>query len=283
MKLLRYLTQSGAEEHGLLIGDEIYPLIHMTTTEALDGLREGDQHWGKILQHTPVSLSETTLLPPVEYPGAFLDFYTFEDHVRTARKKRGLDIMPEWYEYPVWYNGSTRCFSGDGTTVGFPKNENKKDYELELAMVIKKTCHRIGVEEAADYIGAYTIVNDFSARQLQEKIMKVGLGPAKAKDFNTGLGPWLVTPEDIPDPRNLKMRAWVNGELWSEGNSGSSHFSFAQMIAFASEDQTLYPGDILASGTVGTGCGLELDRFLQTGDKVELEIEHIGRLTHWVG
>jgi 2-keto-4-pentenoate hydratase/2-oxohepta-3-ene-1,7-dioic acid hydratase in catechol pathway len=271
------------KEHGLLIDNEIYPLIHMTTTEALDGLLEGDHHWEKILNQSPVSLSETTLLPPVECPGAFLDFYTFEDHVRTARKKRGLDIVPEWYEYPVWYNGSTRCFSGDGTTVHFPENENKKDYELELAMVIKKTCHRIRVEEAANYIGAYTIVNDFSARQLQEKIMKVGLGPAKAKDFNTGLGPWLITPEDIPNPRNLKMRAWVNGELWSEGNSGSSHFTFAQMIAFASEDQTLYPGDILASGTVGTGCGLELDRFLQTGDKVELEIEHIGRLTHWVG
>ncbi len=283
MKLVRYLAQSGAKEHGLLIKNEMYPLIHMTTTEALDGLMEGDPQWEKILQQSSVSLSETTLLPPLECPGAFLDFYTFEDHVRTARKKRGLDIVPEWYEFPVWYNGSTRCFSGDGTTVHFPENENKKDYELELAMVIKKTCHRIRVEEAADYIGAYTIVNDFSARQLQEKIMKVGLGPAKAKDFNTGLGPWLVTPEDIPDPRNLKMRAWVNGELWSEGNSGSSHFTFAQMIAFASEDQTLYPGDILASGTVGTGCGLELDRFLQTGDKVELEIEHIGRLTHWVG
>lgn len=283
MKLLRYLTQSGAKEHGLLIRNDIYPLIHMTTTEALDGLREGAQQWGKLLQQSPVSLSEITLLPPVECPGAFLDFYTFEDHVRTARKKRGLDIVPEWYEFPVWYNGSTRCFSGDGTTVHFPEHEDKKDYELELAIVIKKQCHRIGVGEAADYIGAYTIVNDFSARQIQEKIMKVGLGPAKAKDFNTGLGPWLVSPEDIPDPRNLNMRAWVNGELWSEGNSGSSHFTFAQMIAFASEDQTLYPGDILASGTVGTGCGLELDRFLQTGDKVELDIEHIGRLTHWVG
>ena len=283
MKLLRYLTQSGAKEHGLLIGNEIYPLIHMTTTEALDELMEGDYQWEKFLKQSPVSLSETTLLPPVECPGAFLDFYTFEDHVRTARKKRGLDIVPEWYEFPVWYNGSTRCFSGDGATVHFPENENKKDYELELGMVIKKKCHRISVEKAADYIGAYTIVNDFSARQLQEKIMKVGLGPAKAKDFNTGLGPWLVTPEEIPDPRSLKMRALVNGELWSEGNSGSSHFTFAQMIAFASEDQTLYPGDILASGTVGTGCGLEQDRFLQTGDKVELEIEHIGRLTHWVG
>jgi len=283
MKLLRYVTSVGGQDHGILIGNEIYPLMHMTTTEALDKLREGDQQWERMLQQPPIALSNITLLPPVECPGAFLDFYTFEDHVRTARKKRGLDVVPEWYEFPVWYNGSTRCFSADGTTVFFPEHENKKDYELELAIVIKTKCHRVSVEEAGNFIGAYTIVNDFSARQLQGKIMKVGLGPAKAKDFNTGLGPWLVTPEDIPDPRSLLMRAWVNGELWSEGNSGSSHFSFAQMIAFAAEDQTLYPGDILASGTVGTGCGLELDKFLQTGDKVELEIEHIGRLTHWVG
>ncbi|MDT7041289.1 fumarylacetoacetate hydrolase family protein [Candidatus Nitronereus thalassa] len=283
MKLLRYETTSGSTAHGLLIEKDIFPLIEMTTTEALGKLKQGNPHWKKCVAQTPVALSEVTLLPPVERPGAFLDFYTFEDHVRTARKKRGLDIVPEWYEYPVWYNGSPRCFSGDGTTVHFPKHEHKKDYELELGIVIHKPCHRISVEEAAEHIGAYTIVNDFSARQLQEKIMKVGLGPAKAKDFNTGLGPWLVTPDEIRDPRNLNMRAWVNGELWSEGNSGSSHFTFAQMIAFASEDQTLYPGDILASGTVGTGCGLELDRFLQSGDKVELEIEHIGRLTHWVG
>ena len=283
MKLLRYVTPSGAKAHGLLIGDKIFPLIHMTTTEAMQGLVERTPQWETIIQQSPVSLSETTLLPPVECPGAFLDFYTFEEHVRTARRKRGLEIVPEWYEFPVWYNGSPRCFSGHESTVHFPKHENKKDYELELAIVIKKPCHRVTLEDAGEYIGAYTIVNDFSARQLQENIMKVGLGPAKAKDFNTGLGPWLVTPEEIPDPRNLTMRAWVNGELWSEGNSGSSHFTFAQMIAFASEDQTLYPGDILASGTVGTGCGLEQDRFLKTGDKVELEIEHIGRLTHWVG
>ena len=283
MKLLRYVTERGLEAHGLLIEKDIYPLMHMTTTEALMGLKEGDGQWEKIVAQSPVPLSGATLLPPVEHPGAFLDFYTFEEHVRTARKRRGLDIVPEWYEFPVWYNGSTRCFSGDGSTVHFPDNEKKKDYELELAIVINRQCHRVSAEEASDYIGAYTIVNDFSARQVQEKIMKVGLGPAKAKDFNTGLGPWLVTPAEIPDPRNLTMRAWVNGELWSEGNSGASYFTFADMIAFASEDQTLYPGDILASGTVGTGCGLELDRFLQSGDKVELEIEHIGRLTHWVG
>ena len=283
MKLLRYKGPSGTPEHGVLWEQKIYPLDRMTTTEALESLNEGDRQWKKILRQPPVSLNEVTLLPPVENPGAFLDFYTFEEHVKAARKKRGLEIVPEWYEFPVWYNGSARCFSGDGATVRFPENEDKKDYELELAIVIKKKCHRVSVDEASEYIGAYTVVNDFSARQLQEKIMKVGLGPAKAKDFNTGLGPWMVTPDEIPDPRKLCMRAWVNGELWSEGNSGSAHFTFAQMIAFASEDQTLYPGDVLASGTVGTGCGLEQDRFLKTGDKVELEIEHIGRLTHWVG
>jgi 2-keto-4-pentenoate hydratase/2-oxohepta-3-ene-1,7-dioic acid hydratase in catechol pathway len=277
------MSSSGARNHGLLIEDKVFPLINLTTTEALDELREDDPQWQKILQQVPISLSEVTLLPPVECPGAFLDFYTFEEHVRNAREKRGLSMVPEWYEFPVWYNGSTRCFSGDNTIVDFPQNENKKDYELELAIIIKKKCHRVSVEEASDYIGAYTIVNDFSARQLQEKIMKVGLGPAKAKDFNTGIGPWMVTSDEIGDPRNLKMRAWVNDELWSEGNSGSSHFTFQEMIAFASEDQVLYPGDILASGTVGTGCGLELGRFLKSGDKIELEIENIGKLTHWIG
>jgi 2-keto-4-pentenoate hydratase/2-oxohepta-3-ene-1,7-dioic acid hydratase in catechol pathway len=112
--------------------------------------------------------------------------------------------------------------------------------------------------------------------------MKVGLGPAKGKDFATSLGPCLVTPDEIPDPRNLTMVARINGEEWSRGNSGSAHFTFAQMIAFASEGVTLYPGDVLGSGTVGTGCGLELDRFLQPGDEVELEIEHIGVLRNRV-
>ena len=168
MKLLRYVTPSGAGGNGLLIGNKIYSLNNLTTTEALNNLKEGDPHWEQCLRQPPVALSETTLLPPVEGPGAFLDFYTFEQHVRTARKKRGLDIVPEWYEFPVWYNGSTRCFSGHGSTVYFPENENKKDYELELAIVIKKKCHRIPVEEATEKIGPFTFVNDFRARQFQE-------------------------------------------------------------------------------------------------------------------
>ncbi|MFQ5671582.1 MAG: fumarylacetoacetate hydrolase family protein [Nitrospinales bacterium] len=235
------------------------------------------------MQQPPVSIGDVTLLPPVENPGAFLDFYTFEEHVKNARKKRGLDMVAEWYQFPVWYNGSPRCFSGDRSTVIFPANENKKDFELELAIVLKKKCSKVNVEQASEYIGGYTILNDFSARELQGKIMRIGLGPAKAKDFSTGLGPYLVTPDEIGDPRNLKMRAWVNGQLWSEGNSGTSHYTFEEMIAFASEYQTLYPGDVLASGTVGSGCGLEQDRFLNKGDQVVLEIEGIGKLTHFVG
>lgn len=283
MKLLRYRDKRKNNGHGLLIKNKIFPLQGMTTTTALDSLREGDDHWNETLRQTPLSLQDVELLPPVENAGAFLDFSVFEQHVKTARKKRNQEIAPEWYEFPVWYNGSPRCFSGDGSTVMFPDNENKKDFELELGIVIKKKCFKVNMDQAADCIGAYTIVNDFSARELQAKVMKVGLGPAKAKDFNTGIGPCMVTPDDIPDPRDLTMRAWINGELWCEGNSGSAHYTFEQMIAFASEYQTLYPGDVLASGTVGGGCGLELDRFLNSGDKVELEIEPIGRLTHWIG
>ncbi len=283
MRLLRFLARNGNAEHGLLFEDRVYPLIDMTTTEALDALTGGKDPGKKILRQTPVPLEGLTLLPPIEAPGAYLDFYSFEQHVKTARGKRGLDVPPEWYQYPVWYNGSTRCFSGDGSTVVFPGGENKKDFELELAVVLKKPCHKVTPEQAKDCIGGYTILNDFSARELQAKIMRVGLGPAKAKDFNNGLGPWVVTPDEIENPRDLAMRAWVNDEIWSEGNSGDAHYTFEQMIAFASEFQTLYPGDILGSGTVGTGCGLELDRFLKTGDKVVLEIESIGKLTHWIG
>lgn len=283
MKLLRYQLPNGLPQDGLLHEDKVYPLIDLNTVEALSELKEGGPLWNKIVEQPPLSLDMVTLLPPVEQPGAYMDFYTFEEHVKNARKKRGQEIVPEWYQYPVWYNGSPRCFSGHGSTVQFPENEPKKDFELELAVVLKKECRGVSEKEAADCIGAYTIVNDFSARDLQAKIMRVGLGPAKAKDFNNGLGPWMVTPDEIPDPRNLTMRAWVNGELWAEGNSGSSHYTFEQAIAFACEYQTLYPGDVLASGTVGGGCGLEQDRFLNSGDKVELEIEHIGRLTHWVG
>lgn len=227
-------------------------------------------------------LDTLQLLPPVLFPGALLDFYTFEQHVLTCRAKRGLTVVPEWYRYPVYYNGNPRALIGHQAEVHFPAAENQRDYELELAVILGRQGRNIPVEEAEAYIAGYTILNDWSARSIQAEIMKVGLGPAKAKDFATSLGPWLVTPDEIGDPRNLTMVARVNGEEWSRGNSGSSYYTFAEMIAFASEGVTLYPGDVLGSGTVGTGCGLELDRFLQPGDWVELEIEKIGVLANRV-
>lgn len=222
------------------------------------------------------------LYSPILRPGALLDFYTFEQHVRTCRAKRGLDVVPEWYEFPVYYNGNPRAITGYGDAILFPPNEDRRDYELEFAVIIGKKGRDIPVDKAHEYIAGYTIMNDWSARSIQARTMKVGLGPAKAKDFATSLGPCLVSADEIPDPRNLTMTARVNGEEWSRGNTGDSHFSFEQMIAFASEGVTLYPGDVLGSGTVGTGCGLELDRFLQPGDEVELEIERIGILRNTV-
>lgn len=282
MKLLRYEDGSGVQHSGVLEGGKIFSLNGLGIVEAMNSLSPNSEAWTKLLKNGPVLENPSTILPPIEKPGAFLDFYMYEEHVKTCRQKRGLEMVPEWYEYPVWYNGSTRCFLGHGGVVKFPEGEGKKDFELELAVVLKKKCFAVTPEEAKECIGGFTILNDFSARELQQKIMPIGLGPAKAKDFCTGLGPYIVTPDEIGDSKNLTMRAYVNGELWSEGNSGSSHFSLEEAIAYASEFQWLYPGDVIASGTVGTGCGLELDRFLNSGDEVVLEIENIGRLAHMV-
>ena len=282
MKLLRYEDSLGVPHSGVLEDGKIYSLNGMGIVEAMKSLEHNGEPWEKIVNKGPVLDDTLILLPPIENPGAFLDFYTYEEHVKTCRQKRGLEMVPEWYKYPIWYNGSTRCFLGNGRSVQFPSGENKKDFELELAVVLKKKCSAVSSDEAKECIGGFTIVNDFSARELQQKIMPIGLGPAKAKDFCTGLGPYIVTPDEIGDSKNLTMKAYVNGELWSEGNSGSAHYSLEEAIAYASEFQTLYPGDVIASGTVGTGCGLELDRFLKTGDEIVLEIENIGQLTHMI-
>jgi 2-keto-4-pentenoate hydratase/2-oxohepta-3-ene-1,7-dioic acid hydratase in catechol pathway len=191
--------------------------------------------------------------------------------------------MPkEWYEIPVYYKSAHWSIVGPGEEVLWPAFTEKFDYELELAAVIGRPGRNIPESSAREYIAGYTIMNDFSARDMQRKEMKVRLGPAKGKDFATGLGPVIVTPDELGDPYSLNMTARVNGETWSKGNSGSIHYSFEQMIAFASLDETLQPGDVIGSGTVGGGCGLELDRWVKPGDIIELEIEKIGVLRNTV-
>ena len=240
---------------------------------------------------TPIGLKEETIIfkpsdvrlrAPLPHPTSVRDFYAFEQHVKKGFEKRGEPMPQEWYEMPVYYKSAHWSIIGPGDDVAWPSFTEKFDYELELAIIIGKRGKNIPESLAKEYIAGFTIMNDFSARDIQRKEMKVRLGPSKGKDFATALGPILVTPGDIGDPYNLRMTAKINGELWSEGNSGSIYHSFEKMIAFASLEETLSPGDVLGSGTVGTGCGLELDKWVKPGDVIELEIENIGVLRNRV-
>lgn len=221
---------------------------------------------------------QVRLLAPIPNPASLRDFFAFEAHVKTGFEKRGEPMPKEWYEIPVYYKGGHHNIIGTDADVLWPSFTQKFDYELELAAVIGKKGSNIKAEDARDYIAGFTVMNDFSARDIQRKEMSVRLGPAKGKDWATGLGPCLVTTDEIGDPYKLEMTARVNGEVWSRGNSSTIYWRFEQMIEFLTEDDTIYPGDVIGSGTVGTGCGLELDRWVQPGDVIELEIENIGVL-----
>ena len=218
------------------------------------------------------------LLAPLPNPPSLRDFIAFEDHIAATSKKRGQPIPPEWYKAPVYYKGNHRTIIGPDEDLPWPLETTKLDYELELACVIGREGRDVSEQAAPAYIAGYTIMNDFSARDVQFQEMACRLGPSKGKDFGTAIGPCLVTPDEIPDLNALVMVARVNGEVWSQGRFGSIHWSFPQMIAHVSRGETIYPGDLFGSGTVGGGSGLEMDRYLKPGDVVELEIQPIGVL-----
>jgi len=233
-------------------------------------------------QRLVYGIDEVRLMTPVPNPRMMRDFLAFEVHTANGFKRRNEPIPEAWYKYPVYYKGNPNTLLGTEEPLPWPSYTRKLDYELELACIIGKEGRNISVDDASQYIAGYTIMNDFSARDIQKYEMMCRLGPAKGKDFATVVGPWLVTSDEVGDPRNLRMTAKINGELWSDGNSGTSHWTFEQMIAHVSMEETLYPGDVLGSGTVGFGCGLELDRWLEPGDVVELEIEKLGILRNKV-
>jgi len=232
---------------------------------------------------------------PAAFP-SFRDFYAFEAHVKNARRKRGLDMVPEWYDAPVFYFSNTASIVGPGVEIRKPPETNELDYELEIAIVIGREGRDIPVAEADDYIVGFTILNDWSARDIQRHEMKVGLGPAKGKDFATSVGPSLVTPDELeecvlPDRSrgkryDLTMTAAVNGAEYSRGNARDMHWTFAELITGASRNTILRPGDLIGSGTVGTGCITEfpdgVHPWLQPGDTVRLEIERLGVLENRV-
>lgn len=226
---------------------------------------------------------------PLPAPSSIRDFYAFEQHVRTCRQHRGLEMLPQWYQVPVFYFSNPAGVIGPDDPVAAPQGSAALDYELELACVIGQPARDLPADDRAlEAVAGFTIMNDWSARDLQRIEMAVGLGPSKSKDFATSLGPELVTLDELQDcyrdgRLHLEMTATVNGRVLSRGNSGTMYWSWPQLLAHASRDTWLRPGDVLGSGTVGTGCILELTPemvggWLKPGDIVELTIEHLGTL-----
>ena len=217
------------------------------------------------------------------------DFYAFEQHVKTCRGHRGLEMVPQWYQVPVFYFSNPVAIIGDGDPVWAPQGSAALDYELELACVIGTAARDLPADDSAmECVAGFTVMNDWSARDIQRAEMAVGLGPSKSKDFATSLGPVVVPFDDLRDAYRggrlqLEMTARVNGKEYSRGNAGTMYWTWPQVLAHASRDTELRPGDVIGSGTVGTGCILELTPeavggWLKPGDVVELTIERIGTL-----
>nr|WP_246345122.1 fumarylacetoacetate hydrolase family protein [Conexibacter arvalis] len=263
------LALLGTGEHGIEAAREA---VEAAVAEGVEQL--GD---GAVVRHAPGSVR---LLAPVPRPNSLRDFLVVEEHVRRAR--RGREIPPEWFEMPVHYKGNVDAVYGPEDLVPWPAYTDRLDYELEVCAVVGKAGRRIAAADAPTHIVGYTIYNDWSARDIQRREMTVGLGPAMGKDFATSLGPCLVTA-DAFDRDAARMTARVDGETWSSGGLGTMRFSFEEIIEWVSQEQTLLPGDHLGSGTVGGGCGLELDRWIAEGSVVELEVDGIGVLRNRVG
>lgn len=228
--------------------------------------------------------------PPILRPPSLRDFYAFEGHVRTMWERRGGTVPETWYRIPIFYFSNVSEIRGPGDPIWSPAASHELDYELEVAALIDTPVHDLPAERGEEAIGGYLVFNDWSARDLQREETAVRLGPAKGKDFASSIGPWLVTPDELADARSAKgydlaMTASVNGVELSSGNWASSQFSFGEMVARASADVRLRPGDLVGSGTVSTGCLLEvkdeiLKRYLEPGDSVTLAIERLGELTN---
>jgi fumarylacetoacetate (FAA) hydrolase len=275
----------------------------LDTVEVIDGAAPDElidvclQRRRGVIEGPRYDIGEVRFFPPVARPPSIRDFMAFEDHVKNARSGVGLPMDPEWYDAPVFYFSNPNAVLGDGDTVRPPRRSRSLDYEMEVACLIGRLARDLDPADpgAMDCIAGFLLMNDWSARDLGAKEMKQGLGPAKAKDFATSLGPWVVTPDEF-QPAGAgrwaeRVTARVNGKLYSEASLATMHFSWLDILARASADVDLVPGDIIGSGTVGGGCILELrilhgrDEYpwLSAGDVVEFESPLMGRLRNSVG
>ena len=247
-------------------------------------------------------IEDITLLPVIPKPNSFRDAYAFRQHVSTSRKNRGVEMISEFDEFPVFYFSNHNAMFADGQNIELmPDHFERLDYELEFAIIIGKGGKNILSKYADNYIAGFCILNDLSARSLQMEEMRLNLGPSKGKDFANVIGPYLVTPNELESKSidtpfgkkyDLKMSCYVNGELLSKGNAKDMNWTFAEIIERASYGAELFPGDVIGSGTVGTGCLLELngtekrkntdhkDRWIKENDEIEMQIEGLGKITN---
>ena len=318
MKLVTY-SNNGREQLAFCINDNLYdtnvanPELPGTMTDLLnnweqyiDAARqtEEDIKSGKNTVVPYATLDTATLMAPVPRPTSCRDGYAFRQHVAAARRNRKVDMIAEFDQYPIFYFTNHNAIQGPGDIPCMPDHFQKLDFELEAAIVVCKKGRNIKAEDADSYIGGFMIMNDMSARTLQMEEMLLNLGPAKGKDFSTVIGPILVTPDELEAYKipakpghvgnnyNLKMKCWVNGVEVSSGNVGDMDWTFAEILERCSYGVDILPGDVIGSGTVGTGCFLELNgtgllndpaykvQWLQPNDVVEMEIDALGHLTN---
>lgn len=294
MRWVSYVGGDGGERVGLLDADEVRGMPPGTTLLGL--LRKHGSTLtepARIAREAPAEIrqvKDVELLSPIPVPPSVRDFMSFETHVVTSYAAIGAQVDPAWYEQPVFYFSNPAAVVGPDAEIAVSPGSLQFDFELEVAAVIGTPGSDISPERAEEHIAGYTVLCDWSARDLQFTEMKVGLGPAKGKDSATSVGPALVTLDEIEPYRvgsgyDLAMSVSVNGRPYSSGRWESLYWSFPQMIAFASRGTELRPGDVIGSGTVGTGCILELSRvhgsdaypWLSPGDTVEIDVDHLGR------
>ncbi len=293
MKFASYSTSGASSRPGLLLENGLLPLPFDSMQALIEAGEKGLQQVQGLPQSDLLPLKEVRLHAPIPRPPTLRDFYAFEGHVHAANANRGREVPENWYKFPVFYFTNPNSIFGPDEEVPYPAYTQALDFELEIAAVVGQPGINLKPDQAPGHIFGYTIFNDWSARDVQLEEMRVGLGPAKGKDFASSLGPVLATadeflpsPADKPGVHPAAMIARVNGVELSRGDFADIHWSFGEILARASEGVMLYPCDVIGSGTVGTGCLLELTRgqgpWLQPGDVVELEIDGIGILRNTV-
>jgi fumarylacetoacetate (FAA) hydrolase len=319
MKLATYIKdeheQLGIYHDGMLYAMEyVHPDLPNTMSmflnywdDAIDAAIRGDAAIKDgALASKGVPVADVQLLAPVPFPTSCRDAYAFRQHVEAARRNRGLPMIPEYDQYPIFYFTNHNSVQGPGPITCMPDHFNKLDFELEAAVLICKNGRNITAAEADAYIGGLMIMNDMSARTLQMEEMLLNLGPAKGKDFSTAIGPWLVTLDELEQYEvpckpghsgkawNLPMKCTINGVQVSQGNLADMDWTFAEIIERCAYGTTIFAGDIIGSGTVGTGCFLELNgtaklndanaaqQWLLPNDEVVLAIEGLGQLTNTI-